>query len=96
MLHITSRTGEKVIITLTPGAVVTAVLPAKLSDIKPGSYIGTAALPQPDGTLKAVEIHVFPESMRGAGEGFRPFNLEPNSTDDEWHGRGCDTDPPRN
>jgi hypothetical protein len=80
VLHVTSRSGEKAAVTLTPDAVVTAVVPAKLSDIKSGSYIGTAALPQPDGTQKAIEIHVFPESMRGAGEGFRPFDLEPNST----------------
>jgi hypothetical protein len=46
---------------------------AQLSDIKPGMFVGTAALPQPDGTLKALEIHIFPESMRGTGEGYRPF-----------------------
>jgi hypothetical protein len=46
---------------------------ARLSDIKQGMFVGTAALPQPDGTLKALEIHIFPESMRGTGEGYRPF-----------------------
>jgi hypothetical protein len=46
---------------------------AQLSDIKQGMFVGTAALPQPDGTLKALEIHIFPESMRGTGEGYRPF-----------------------
>jgi hypothetical protein len=45
----------------------------QLSDIKQGMFVGTAALPQPDGTLKALEIHIFPESMRGTGEGYRPF-----------------------
>jgi len=46
---------------------------AQLSDIKQGMFVGTAALPQSDGTLKALEIHIFPESMRGTGEGYRPF-----------------------
>ncbi|HVT51898.1 MAG TPA: DUF5666 domain-containing protein [Dongiaceae bacterium] len=46
---------------------------AQLSDIKQGMFVGTAALPQPDGTLKALEIHIFPDSMRGTGEGYRPF-----------------------
>jgi Domain of unknown function (DUF5666) len=46
---------------------------AQLSDIKQGMFVGTAAVPQPDGTLKALEIHIFPESMRGTGEGYRPF-----------------------
>jgi hypothetical protein len=46
---------------------------AELSDIKQGMFVGTAALPQPDGTLKALEIHIFPDSMRGTGEGYRPF-----------------------
>jgi hypothetical protein len=54
----------------------TYVITAKLSDIQPNSYIGTAAAPQPDGTLKALEVHVFPPSMRGSGEGFRPYDLE--------------------
>jgi len=46
---------------------------AQLSDITPGMFVGTAAIPQPDGTLKALEIHIFPENLRGTGEGYRPF-----------------------
>lgn len=46
---------------------------AQLSDIKSGMFVGTAAIPQADGTLRALEIHIFPESMRGTGEGYRPF-----------------------
>jgi hypothetical protein len=53
---------------------------AKLSDIKQGMFVGTAAVPQPDGTQKAVEVHIFPESMRGTGEGFRPFPQVPKGT----------------
>ncbi len=62
---------------LLPGTLrTTYVVAAKLSDIQPDSFIGTAAAPQPDGTLKALEVHVFPPSMRGTGEGFRPYDLE--------------------
>jgi hypothetical protein len=46
---------------------------AQLTDITQGMFVGTAALPQPDGTLKALEVHIFPEAMRGTGEGYRPF-----------------------
>jgi hypothetical protein len=77
---LTSRGGEKVTAALTSDTVVTAIVPVKLEDIKPGSFIGSAAMPQADGTQKALEVHVFPESMRGTGEGHRPFDLQPQST----------------
>jgi hypothetical protein len=57
-----------------------AVEAAKLSDIKDGSYVGATAAKQSDGTLKALEVHIFPESARGTGEGHRPWDLEPGST----------------
>src|SRR5207245_8497089 len=50
------------------------------SDIKVGSFIGTTTVPGPDGSQNAVEVHVFPENMRGTGEGSRPYDLRPNST----------------
>jgi hypothetical protein len=59
---------------------VFGVPPTELSEIKPGSYIGVSALPEPDGTQKALAVHIFPESPRGAAEGFRPWDLRPNST----------------
>jgi hypothetical protein len=66
---------------LADNAAVRAVIKASLSDIKPGSFVGITAMPQPDGTQKkAVEIHIFPEAMRGTGEGHRPWDLMPNST----------------
>lgn len=65
---------------MSPAYTVTAVVPAKLSDVTPGSFIGAAADPQPDGTLVAKEIHTFPEAMRGSGEGHRAFDLGPQST----------------
>jgi hypothetical protein len=80
VLHITGRAGEKVIVTMAPGVMVSEVSKIDISAIKPNSYIGTAAAPLPNGDLKALEVHVFPESMRGTGDGHRPFDLGPNST----------------
>jgi len=75
----TSR-GEDLAIHLGKDTQVRGVTLAQVSDIKAGSYIGTAATPQPDGTLKALEIHVFPPEMAGTGDGHRPWDLEKNST----------------
>jgi hypothetical protein len=55
------------------------VLKASMADIKENIFLGSAAMPQPDGTQKALEVHIFPESMRGTGEGHRPFTT-PGST----------------
>ncbi len=79
-LQVTARSGGKMAVMLRPDTTVTLIVPDKITDIAPGSYIGTAAMPQPDGTLKALEVHVFPPSRRGAGEGDRPFDLEPHNT----------------
>jgi hypothetical protein len=75
-LDVTTRAGSKTHMQLPGTARIVTVVTAKLSDIAPDSYIGTAAAPQPDGTLKALEVHIFPPSMRGSGEGFRPWDLE--------------------
>src|SRR4051812_38416449 len=66
-------------LTLTGGAQVIAVVKASMADIKENTFLGSAAMPQPDGTQKALEVHIFPESMRGTGEGHRPFTT-PGST----------------
>jgi len=79
-MQVTSRDGQKVTLAVAPNVVITAVLAANIADIKPGSYIGTAAMPQADGSLVAYEIQLFPESMRGVGEGHRPWDLQPHST----------------
>src|SRR5436190_711646 len=65
---------------LTDTAAVRGIVKADLSDIKANSFIGVTGMPQADGSQKAVEIHIFPEPMRGTGEGFRPWDLMPNST----------------
>jgi hypothetical protein len=77
---VTTRSGDKVTLKLADNATVRWIEPIKISAIKPGSFIGTAAVTQPDGTLKALEIQVFPESMRGVGEGHRPWDLGANSS----------------
>src|SRR5262249_36671239 len=70
-LLLKSPSGEPVTLTLADNAVVVGVLKATVADIKEGSYIGSGALPQPDGTQKAVEVHIFAESQRGTGDGHR-------------------------
>jgi Domain of unknown function (DUF5666) len=80
MLTVKSRDGAEMKIKLADNAPVRTVTKSSLSDIKPGSFVGITAMPQPDGTQKAVEIHIFPEAMRGTGEGHRPWDLVPNST----------------
>jgi hypothetical protein len=79
-LSLTTRTGDKLTVSLAPNVAVVAIVPVRLEDIKQGSFIGCAAMPEPDGTQRALEVHVFPESMRGTGEGYRPFDLQPQST----------------
>jgi hypothetical protein len=59
---------------------VTEILPIDIAEIKPGSYIGSAAVTRADGTLEALEVQVFPETMRGVGEGHRAYDLQPQST----------------
>ncbi|WP_422280395.1 hypothetical protein [Bradyrhizobium sp.] len=79
-LSIKSRDGSDVKVNITDNIAVTGVAKASLSDIKEGSYIGISAMPEPDGTQKAIAVHIFPEAQRGAAEGFRPWDLRPNST----------------
>ena len=79
-LKVHTNRGEDLSIHLGKDTPVRGVTIAQVSDIKAGSYIGTAATPQPDGTLKALEIHVFPPEMAGTGDGHRPWDLEKNST----------------
>jgi len=79
-LSLTTRTGQQLTMSLASDTVIRAVVPFRLEDILPGSYIGTAAMPQRDGTQRALEVHVFPESLRGTADGHQPFDLEPRST----------------
>jgi hypothetical protein len=79
-LMVKSRSGEDVKLTMTGDLRVVGIVKIALSDIKVGSFIGTTTVPGPDGSNNAVEVHVFPEDMRGTGEGSRPYDLKPNSS----------------
>jgi hypothetical protein len=75
-----SDKGDELKLNLADKMLVVEVEKASLADIKPGDFIGSGAMPQPDGSQKAIEVHIFAESMRGTGEGFRPWDGAPNST----------------
>src|SRR6202790_3058974 len=80
MLMIKTREGTDLKVRMTDNVAVFGVAKTSLSEIKQGSYIGVTALPEPDGTQKAVAVHIFPENQRGAAEGFRPWDERPGST----------------
>jgi hypothetical protein len=80
MLMIKSREGTDMKVRMTDNVAVFGVAKTELSEIRPGSYIGVSAMPEPDGTQKALAVHIFPESQRGAAEGFRPWDLRAGST----------------
>ena len=79
-LAVKSRAGEDDKLHMTGDIKVVGITRIALSDIKVGSFIGTTTVPGPDGANNAVEVHVFPEDMRGTGEGSRPYDLKPNSS----------------
>jgi hypothetical protein len=75
-----TRDGSEVKLTVTDNPLFVAIVPATMADIKPGMFVGSAGMMQEDGTQKAIEVHIFPEAMRGTGEGHYAWDLEPNST----------------
>jgi hypothetical protein len=75
-----SSTGEAFKLNLSDKVLVVAVVKASMADIKEGLFIGSGAVPQPDGSQKALEVHIFADSMRGTGEGSRPWDGAPNAT----------------
>jgi hypothetical protein len=79
-LVVRSRAGTELKVVLADNALVVAIAKASLADVKPGAFVGVTGMPQPDGTQRALEVHVFPEAMRGTGEGHRPWDLQPQST----------------
>jgi hypothetical protein len=80
VLSVKSRSGEDVKLHMTGDMRVVGIVKMSLADIKLGSFIGTTTVPGADGRQNALEVHVFPEDMRGTGEGSRPYDLRPNST----------------
>jgi len=79
-LHVKSREGNPVTVALADNYAVWVVVKTDVSAIKPNDYIAIAALAQPDGTLKAQMVQIFPEAMRGIAEGHSPWDLTPDST----------------
>jgi hypothetical protein len=75
-----TRAGETVKVAVTDKPLFVAMVKASMADIKPGMFVGSTAMPGPDGSLSAVEVHIFPEAMRGTGEGHRPWDLKPQAT----------------
>jgi hypothetical protein len=80
VIAVKSRAGEDVKLHMTGDTRIVGITKISLADVKVGSFIGTTTVPGPDGSQNAVEVHVFPENMRGTGEGSRPWDLGPNST----------------
>jgi hypothetical protein len=80
VLTVKSREGAEMKVRTADNLVVVGIAKSALSDVKPGSYIGVSAMPQADGSQKALAVHIFPEAQRGTGEGFRAWDLRPNST----------------
>jgi len=77
---IKARDGTELKLTVADKPSIATLVKASLADIKQDSYVGVTAMPQPDGSLSAVEVHIFPEAMRGTGEGHYPWDLRPQST----------------
>jgi hypothetical protein len=80
VLSIKARDGSDLKVKMTDNVNVVGLVKATLDDIKPGSFVGSTAMPEQDGTWKAVEVHIFPEAMRGTGEGDRAYDYKPKST----------------
>jgi hypothetical protein len=74
-----ARDGGELKVALADNGGVTAIVKAALADIKPGSFVGVASMPQTDGSLRALEVLIFPEAMRGVGEGHYAWDLRPQS-----------------
>ncbi len=77
---IKERLGDVITLVMAENMPMNEVYPIDIGEIKTGSFIGTAAMPKPDGTLEALEVLVFPEAMRGTGEGHNPWDLQKDST----------------
>jgi hypothetical protein len=79
-LMVKGRDGATMTMKLPDGVPIRGIEKKSVADVQQGGFVGITAMPLPDGTQKAVEIHIFPEAMRGTGEGHRPWDLMPNST----------------
>ncbi len=80
LLVVKSREGNDVRVRIGEKTGVVGLKKIGLGDIEPNAFVGVAALPQPDGSQKAISIHIFPEAQRGFNEGSRPYDVRPNSS----------------
>jgi hypothetical protein len=80
VLTVKARDGAELKVTLADNVVVSGVVKRSLADIKPGDYLGVGAMPQADGSQRAIQINIFSEAQRGTGEGFRPWDGAPQGT----------------
>jgi len=76
---IKNRDGDEVKLTVTDNPLYVAIVKSTMADIKSGMFVGSTGMTQPDGSQKAIEVHIFPESMRGTGEGHYDWDLKPNT-----------------
>jgi len=74
-----NRDGAEVKLTVTDNPLFVAIVKSTMADIKPGMFVGSTGITQPDGSQKAIEVHIFPESMRGTGEGHYDWDLKPQT-----------------
>src|SRR5246127_5494186 len=74
-----NRDGAELKLTVTDNPLFVAIVKSTIADIKPGMFVGSTGVTQPDGSQKAIEVHIFPESMRGTGEGHYDWDLKPNT-----------------
>ncbi|HJY91698.1 MAG TPA: hypothetical protein VJ255_15540 [Candidatus Acidoferrum sp.] len=79
-LMVKSRDGRELKVVPADTAVIVAIVKASTADIKQGSFVGVTGMPQTDGSQRAIEVHIFPEAMRGTGEGHYAWDLRPQST----------------
>jgi hypothetical protein len=79
MVTVHTRSGDWVTVKLADNVAITGVKKAEFSEVAAGKFVGIASRPQPDGSLKALEVLVFPEAARGSNEGHYPWDLAPDS-----------------
>jgi hypothetical protein len=79
-LEVKSREGNNLKVVMAENVRLTAMVRASLADLTTDTYIGVTAMPQADGSQKAIAIHIFQPAQRGTGEGFGPWDLQPGST----------------
>ena len=78
-LVVHAKDGKDITVNLNDNYAALAVVKSSMADIKEGTFIGTATVTQPDSTLRSLEVVVFPDKMRGTGEGHYPWDLGSNS-----------------